>query len=40
MSAARKTTMTDECPTRLMPVESEEECRDIYDRLAYGGTAH
>lgn len=24
----------------LMTSESEQECRDIYDRLAYGGTAH
>lgn len=23
-----------------MSSESEQECRDIYDRLAYGGTAH
>jgi hypothetical protein len=21
-------------------IEDEEQCRDIYDRLAYGGTAH
>jgi hypothetical protein len=21
-------------------IEAEDQCRDIYDRLAYGGTAH
>ena len=27
-------------PAFQMASESEQECRDIYERLAYGGTAH